>query len=180
MEESLFLNPTKVIEAAGVHEGMQIADFAAGSGFFTRAAARKVEPQGTVWAVDIQQDLLPHIKHLALAEGLKNVEVIHGDVTDQDGSHLPPASFDMVIAANILFVVEDKRGLLSEINRVLKVNGRALLIDWSGSYGGLGPHPKHVVTSDSAQSLCKEGGFSVIQDIPAGAYHWGFMVRKKS
>ena len=87
MDESSFLHPAKALQAVKIGEGMQVADFGAGSGFFTRAAARAVGPTGVVWAVDMQADLLTRIKSLSLAEGLQNVEIIRGDLELEKGSH---------------------------------------------------------------------------------------------
>lgn len=187
MNESTFLNPTKVLKAAHLHEGMHVADFGCGSGFFTRAAARAVGERGVVWAVDAHRDMLPRVKNLALAEGLHNVEVIYGDLesrsspdTSVGGSNLPAAQFDFCIVANLLFAVEDKKVLVQEIHRILKVGGRALVVDWSASFDGLGPHPNQVVGQLAAKTLFEVAGFICVESLPAGEYHWGFVVRKKT
>lgn len=191
MDESTFLNPTKVLEAAHLHEGMQVADFGCGSGIFALAAARAVGEQGRVWAVDAHRDMLPRVKNLAAGEGLHNVEVIYGDLERRSspdssvgGSNLPAAQFDFCIVANLLFAVEDKKALVQEVSRVLKVGGRALVVDWSASFGGLGPHPSQVVGRLAAQKLFEDGGFTFVDPpaggVPAGEYHWGFIVRKKT
>ncbi|MDO8548052.1 MAG: class I SAM-dependent methyltransferase [bacterium] len=180
MEESSFLNPARAVHAAKIHEGHLVADFGAGSGFFTRAAAREVGEGGEVWAVDINRDLLPRIKNLSAAENLRNVHVVHGDIESVGGTPLPPEHFDFVIISNVLFSAEGKKALVAEAKRVLKKVGRALVIDWSGSFGGLGPHESHVVTEREAKKLFEEAGFVFVEDVPAGAYHWGFVVRKKS
>lgn len=175
MAESSFLNPHKTLLAAQVHEGAVVADFGAGSGFFTRALAREV---GEVWAVDINQDLLPRIKTLASAEGLNNVEVVQGDVEIVGGSNLPDEHFDFVIVSNILFSLEHKGECVAEVRRVLKRGGRALVIDWAGSFGGLGPHQVHVVTAAAVKELFEKQGFAYLGEVPAGFYHWGMIVRK--
>jgi ubiquinone/menaquinone biosynthesis C-methylase UbiE len=180
VEEASFLNPTKALEMAGMHEGMQVADLGASAGFFTRAAARLAGEGGVVWAVDSQRNLLSRIKHFATAEGLHNVEVLHGNVETVGGSNLPDESFDFVIVANLLFTLENKSECIAELRRVLKKSGRAVVIDWSESFGGLGPHPDHVVTAAAAKKLLEQQGFGILGSIPAGAYHWGFVVRKKS
>ncbi len=172
--------PAQALRAAQLHEGMQVADFGAGSGFFTRAAAREVGEGGAVWAVDINRDLLPRIKTLANAEGLHNVEVIQGDIEAVGGSHLPDNNFDLVIAANVMFCLEDRGEMVAEIRRVLKPHGRALVIDWAGSFGGLGPHEDHVITQAAARQLFESHGFVFASIIPAGTYHWGFIVRRKT
>jgi ubiquinone/menaquinone biosynthesis C-methylase UbiE len=180
MIESTFLSPAEALEAAHLHEGMQVADLGSGSGFFTRAAARLVGESGVVWAVDTNQDLLPRIKNLAQGEGLHNVEVIQGDAEVAGGTHLPRAAFDIVIAANLLFGLEEKHECIAEIRRILKNNGQAIVIDWTGSHGGLGPHPSHVISREEAQKLFEQQHFAFVRNIPAGQYHWGFMVRKKA
>ncbi len=179
MEESSFLQPPAAVAAAGITEGMQVADFGAGSGFFTRAAAREVGKSGAVWAVDVHRDLLPRIKTLSDAEGLHNVEVMHGNIEDPEGSRLPAGRFDFVIISNVLFAAQDKAAVVAEAHRVLNKTGRALVIDWSDSFGGLGPHPDHVVSRDEAATLFERGGFRIGRDVPAGSYHWGFVAKNQ-
>ena len=95
----------------------------------------------------------------------------------------PPQSplehLDFVIAANVLFSAIDKEALAKEVRRVLKRTGCALVIDWSGSFGGLGPAEAHVVSEKNARALFEGAGFVFVEKVPAGAYHWGFVVRKK-
>lgn len=180
MPGSTFLNPSATLRAAGVDEGMKVADFGAGSGFFTRAAARLVGEGGVVWAVDIHRDLLPRLKNLAKAEGLKNVEIVHGDVEVVGGSNLPANTFDFCIATNILFSIEHKHECAAEIRRILKMGGKALVVDWSDSFGGMGPHEKHVLDEAAAKKLFEHNGFAFERSVAAGAYHWGLIVRKKT
>ncbi|OGC88310.1 hypothetical protein A2419_00405 [Candidatus Adlerbacteria bacterium RIFOXYC1_FULL_48_26] len=178
--ETSFLNPTEALGATHLHEGMKVADLGCGSGFFTRAAARIVGETGVVWAVDVHRDLLPRLKNLAHAEGLNNVEVIHGDIEHTGGSHLPAEQFDLCILANVLFASHNRQAAVAEVKRLLKNGGRALIIDWSASFGGMGPHKDHVITARAARQMFEEGGLAWVDDINAGAYHWGFIVRKKA
>lgn len=180
MAESSFLNPTRALHAAKLHDGDRVADFGAGSGFFTRAAARLVGGKGVVWAVDAHQEMLPRLRNHAAEEGLINVEVVHGNVEKDKGSHLPSENFDLVIVANMLFAAEHKDAVIREAKRVLKIGGRLLLIDWKDSFDGMGPHKDHLVTEDHARTLVELGGFTYLQDVPAGAFHWGFLARKRA
>ncbi len=179
MAESSFLNPAAAVAAAGIHEGMQVAEFGAGSGFFTRASARAVGAGGVVWAVDLNSDLLSRLKNLAAVEGLHNVEVLRGDIQHIGGTHLPEGSFDFCIISNVLFVLECKPCMAQEAARILKRGGKVLAIDWSGSWGGLGPHPRDVIGKTDALKLFEAHGFTPAGDVPAGAYHWGCILKKK-
>jgi ubiquinone/menaquinone biosynthesis C-methylase UbiE len=178
--ESSFLNPQKAVGQASLEEGSTIADFNAGAGFFARAAARAVGESGVVWAVDAHREMLPRLKALATAEGLHNIEVVHGNVERLHGTHLPQEHFDFVIAANLLFMLEHRDALAREAYRVLRKGGRALVIDWKESFGGLGPHPSHVVSAQDARMAFEAEGFVREKEIDAGAYHWGLVFRKKS
>lgn len=177
MNESSFLNPQKFIAAGHVEEGMQVADLSGGGGFFARAAARAVGKSGVVWVVDANSELLARTKSLAAAEGLHNIEVVRGSLEHK--THLPAGKFDIAIAANIFFSLDNKEAAAAEIHRLLKMNGRALIADWVDSFGGLGPTPSHVVSRDDIARVCEAHGLAFVEDLPAGAYHWGFVVRKK-
>lgn len=174
-----FLSPERAVRAAKIRERMQVADFHAGSGFFSRAAARAVGRTGRVWAIDVSSDTLARVKSTAEVEGLENISVLRGNIERRGGTLLPEAGIDAVMLANALFTAEDKEGVIEEAWRVLKPSGCLLVIDWKDSFGGLGPHPTHVITEDDAKRLIVRGGFELLEEIPAGDYHWGLLFRKK-
>ncbi|HEY4502610.1 MAG TPA: class I SAM-dependent methyltransferase [Candidatus Paceibacterota bacterium] len=171
-----FSLPQQIIQALSLREGMYVADFGAGSGHYTLAAARKVN-DGKVCAVDIQKNLLSRIKNEASREGLSNVDVVWGDIDEVGGSRLAPHSMDVVILANVLFQIERRGMLVEEVKRVLKPKGRVLLIDWQESFGGVGPEERDVLRKNDAQELFLTAGFTLERDIStiAGDHHYGFV-----
>jgi ubiquinone/menaquinone biosynthesis C-methylase UbiE len=180
MDADSFLIPKVALEQVQLEQGMHVADFGSGAGFFTLEAAREVGAQGRVWAIDINPDLLTRVKNHAEAEGRRNVEIVRGDLEAPKGSGLPDGKTDLVLVTNVLFYIEDKLAFCREIDRVLKPGARALVIDWKDSFSGMGPHPDHVITIGAARDIFEKAGFDYEGDVPAGAYHWGFIVRKKS
>ncbi len=179
MSETSFLNPQAAIARAHISQGSRVADLAAGSGFFTRAAARAAGPDAQVWAIDPSQEMLVRLKNLATSEGIHTIEVVRGTPEKLRGTHLPDATIDFCILANTLFSMHDKDTVAREAYRVLRRAGRLLLIDWSASHGGLGPHDDHVISKEEARAIFERAGFAHAEDISVGGYHWGLILRKK-
>ena len=173
-----FTNPVANINELGVYEGMTVVDLGAGTGAYTIPLAERVGESGRVYAVEVQKDFLTNIKEAALAHGLKNVEVIWGDIERLGGTKIKDASADAAVISNVLFQAEDKSGLLLEAKRILKSGGKLLLVDWKESFANLGPAPEAVVAADMARSLCEQEGFVLKKEISAGEHHYGFIMLK--
>jgi ubiquinone/menaquinone biosynthesis C-methylase UbiE len=173
-----FADPNKNVMQIGVTSGMKVADFGAGSGAYTLALAPLVGAGGRVYAVEVQQDLLKKIKNTTDAQGHRNVDVIWGDFERPNGSKLADGCVDMVIISNTLFQLEDKRGALLEANRVIHPGGQLVVIDWSESFGGMGPQKNDVVTKKSAKELCVDAGFVFSKEFEAGSHHYGLICQK--
>ena len=175
----MFSDPRHNIEQFGLSDGMIVADFGTGSGFYAMEAARAVAPTGKVYAVDLQKDLLERLKSEADKNNLKNVEIISGDLERIGGSKIRDGSCNAVIASNVLFMIEDKKSFLLEAKRILKTGGKLLLVDWSASFSQMGPHVDHVVYKDDVVKLATAAGFAFEKEIHAGAHHYGIIFRKQ-
>ena len=72
------------MDALHVADGTTVADLGAGGGWFTIRLARRVGPNGRVYAVDVQRLMKEAIERRVQREGLGNVETILGDEKDPD------------------------------------------------------------------------------------------------
>lgn len=174
----MFSDPQKVIEQCGIQAGMEIADFGSGSGFYTITASRALISTGRVYAIDAQKDLLTKLKNNAVKDGLYNMEVIWGDVEKIGGTHLRDSSVDLVMICNLLFQLEDKNSSIMEAKRILKPGGRVLVVDWTDSFGGIGPKLEKVVKREEALEMFEKQGFHMDREVSAGAHHYGFLFKK--
>ena len=170
-----FSSPGNNVLQLGLYEGMKVGDFGAGSGHYSRAAAGIVGHSGKVYAVDIQEDVLKHLKLNSQVHHQSIIETIWGDIEKPGGTHLRDASLDAVILANTFFQIENRFGLLAEIKRTLKPEGKLLVIDWAGSYGGIGPTPDRVVPEHDAEEFFITGGFHKVKSLRAGPHHYGIL-----
>ncbi|MBX4215498.1 methyltransferase domain-containing protein [Candidatus Parcubacteria bacterium] len=173
-----FALPEQILPELSVNEGDHVADLGAGSGAYALAAAKLAGGSGRVYAVDVQKDMLTKLKNEAASRGIHNLEIIWGDAEAVNGTKLAPHAVDRAIISNVLFQAESKEGLVKEARRILKPNGLALVVDWSGSYGGIGPKEDHVVPPALARRLFSTNGFAEVKEVAAGDYHYGILFRK--
>lgn len=174
----MFMDPAQTIAACNLQSTDTIADFGAGSGFVARAAAAAV-PQGSVFAIEINRDLVERITREIKERGITNVYPLWGDIEVDGGTKLDKESVDFVILSNILFQLDDKRGCLKEALRVLKPGGRILVVDWQESFGGLGPHPDRVFKQSMAEELLLSFGCTKLSaTIPGGEHHYAILFKK--
>ena len=158
--------------------GMDIADLGSGSGHYTMAMAKALLSSGRVYAIDVQKDLLVKLKNQANREGFYNVEIIWGDVEKAGGTKLRDFSVDLVILGNTLFQIENKKNIVDEIRRILKPGGRAVVVDWTDSFGGIGPKQEAVVKKEKALEMFEKAGMHLDKEISAGAHHYGLLFKK--
>ncbi len=170
-----FSDPKTNVLQLGLREGMRIADLGAGSGHYTLAAAAAVGDDGRVYAIDIHEDMLKHVKDAAQEKRLRNVETVWGTIEKPGGTTLRNHILDAAILSNTLFQIGRKEGLLAEIKRILKPGGKVLVIDWAGAYGGMGPKPDQVVSEAAAEELFITGGFHKQKDFRAGPHHYAIV-----
>ncbi|MDP2651676.1 MAG: class I SAM-dependent methyltransferase [bacterium] len=172
---STFSEPRENVLQLGLREGMKVGDFGAGSGHYARAAAAAVGYEGKVYAVDVQEDVLKHLKLNTHERHQGIIDAVWGDIEKLGGTHLRDASLDAVILANVFFQIENQFGLLREIKRVLKSGGKLMVVDWAGSYAGMGPAADKVVTEHEAEALFINGGFHKVKSFRAGPHHYGII-----
>ncbi len=171
----MFSNPEQNVAKLGLREGMIVADFGAGTGFYSKAVAERVGSSGRVYAIEVVKDMVKKLEADLIGWRIKNVDCIWGDIERLGGTKIADATVDAVIISNVLFQAEDRLGVIDEAGRILKKGGKVLLIDWSDSFGGMGPAPTHVVSQKTAEEIFSKRGFKFIENISAGAHHYGII-----
>lgn len=173
-----FVKPDIVVTHFHLREGDRVADFGAGAGYFSRVLSRAVGKNGKVYACEIQRGLVEKIGNLKREEMLSNLEPLWTDLEAPNGTKLPDATLDAGVIVNTLFQIENKEAALKEIARVLRPGGKLFVIDWTDSFGGMGPTNDTVLTKEAAQTLLGEIGFEKEREFDAGEHHYGLAYRK--
>jgi cyclopropane fatty-acyl-phospholipid synthase-like methyltransferase len=90
--------PDQIMDALGIADGSTVADIGAGAGWFTIRLARRVGPNGTVYAQDVQRQMLEAIRRRVSREGLRNVRARLGTPTDPN---LTPRAIDAILVVDV-------------------------------------------------------------------------------
>ena len=120
----------------GIADGSTVADIGAGAGWFTIQLARRVGPNGVVYAEDVQRQMLEAIRRRVSREGLQNVQARLGTETDPN---LPARALDAILVVDVYPEVDDRVTFLHNLSAALKPNGRIGVVNYKPGQGGPGP-----------------------------------------
>jgi len=137
-------DPELVFGELKLKEGDSFLDIGCGTGDYSVYASKIVRDSGVVYALDIQKELINNLRKQADLEGLNNINAIISDIA----APLPVEDniIDVCFISTVLHSVNlDEHGkkLFSEIGRVLKPEGRLVIIECKKENLSRGP-PLHM------------------------------------
>jgi SAM-dependent methyltransferase len=157
-DRDVWQRPDQIMDALGIAEGSVVADLGAASGWFTIRLARRVGPNGKVYAEDIQPQMIEVINRRLRRENLENVRTQLGTAEDPK---LPANALDAVLIVDAYHEMEQPVALLRNVARALKADppGRVAIVGFTMAGGGPGPamdiriDPERVVREAEAAGL---------------------------
>jgi SAM-dependent methyltransferase len=161
-DRDIWQHPEQVMDELGIAEASHVADIGAGAGWFTIHLARRVGPNGVVYAEDVQSEMLAAIQRRVNSLGLTNVKPILGSDSDPG---LPPGSLDaalMVDAYHEIDVRAVRVSFLRNLAKALRPNGRIGLIDFKLEGSGPGPATEERVSPETVINDAKDAGLALL------------------
>jgi predicted methyltransferase len=119
--------PAEIFRTMGLKDGDVVADLGCGTGWFARRMAPAVAPRGTVYAVDIQPEMLDLLRGYVAAEGVKGIVPLLGTETDPK---LPPGGLDWILMVDVYHEFQKPGAMLEAIRRSLKPTGKVALVEY--------------------------------------------------
>lgn len=135
--------PDLLIDALKLQPGDVVADIGAGSGYLTRRLARAVGSHGTVYATDIQPEMLDRLRATLRAEGIANVKTVLGSETDP---RLPAKALDLAILVDVYHEFSHPFEMLTGLCRALKPGGRLVFVEYRAEDPTVPIKPLHKMT----------------------------------
>lgn len=152
--------PDLIMDALGIADGAVVGDLGAGGGWFTIRLARRVGPNGIVYAQDIQPQMIEAINRRVQHEGVANVRTVLGTPTDPK----LPSGLDAVLIVDAYHEMDDPARpdviltLLKNVATALHAQGRIGVVDFLPGGGGPGPAAEDRVDPDAVIRAAEAAG----------------------
>ncbi|MCB1049534.1 MAG: class I SAM-dependent methyltransferase [Acidobacteria bacterium] len=124
-QRDFWQKPDQVLDVLGDLDGLTVADIGCGEGYFTLRLLDRVGPEGTVFATDIQPDLLDRLAHSVPPEWASRLQLVlaEGDTIGIEGQ------VDLIFLVQVLGEVSHQRAFLSALSAIMGPTSRLVLID---------------------------------------------------
>ncbi len=119
--------PDLLMPELNLKAGMTVADVGAGTGYYSRLMAKAIGPSGTVYAVDVQPQMVAMLKEVAAKPEFANIKPVLSNVNDVK---LPPQSIDLAIMVDVYHELEFPHEVMTSIIAALKPEGRVVFVEY--------------------------------------------------
>lgn len=117
--------PDRIITALKLSPTDRVADLGAGTGYMAVRLARHLK-DGTVFAVDLEPNMVKHLAERAKANGIGNLQAI---VATETSPNLPER-VDVVVLLNVYHHISQRESYFKRLRTSLKPGGRVAIVDF--------------------------------------------------
>jgi cyclopropane fatty-acyl-phospholipid synthase-like methyltransferase len=157
-ERDKWQKPHEVIAALKLLPDATVADIGAGTGYFAVRFAHML-PQGRVYGVDVEPDMVKYLRERAAKEKLSNLTAVAGTPDDAR----IPAPVDLVVLVDVYHHVDKRVEYFRKLRTALKPGGRVAIIDFRLDTPA-GPPKNARVAPDRVQAEMKNAGFVLAEE----------------
>lgn len=176
---NILLDINLILNKIHFQENMKIADLGCGSsGHFVFPVANKLGKSGVVYAVDILKTVLETINRRSKQENIKNIKTIWSDLEIFGATKIESGSIDLAFLINTLYQAQNRPAILREAIRILKKDGRIIIVEWKNSSLPFGPPAQEQVREELLKNGCQKLGLKLEEEFNPGQYHYGMIFSK--
>lgn len=158
--------PATIVQALSLAPGMMVADVGAGTGYFEHALGTAVGPRGVVLAVEVEPNLVTHLRARAEREGTANVIPVLGSTTDP---RLPAGRVDRILYVDTYHHLDDRVDYFRRLRAALAPRGRIVIVDWKKEEAAIGPPLEHRLAREQVLREMEGAGYRTLEsgvDLP--------------
>lgn len=162
-ERRKLLPPEAVIEKIELNEGQKVVDIGCGIGYFTFPMARVVGENGFVYGVDISEEMINEAKRRYSSMEIVSLNNIKFIQSKENIVPLENDIADVVFMANVFHELDEPDNLLKEIKRILKQNGKLVIVEWKKEEMEMGPPLHHRKTKEEISNTIIGNGYDYLE-----------------
>lgn len=155
-ERARWQKPDELIAALGVKPGAVVADIGAGTGYFAARFARVVAPRGSVFASDIEPNMVVFLRDRADQEALPNLIPILASSADP---RLPDGQSDLIFICNTWHHLTDRVSYARRLQTDLAPGGRVVIVDFLEGELPVGPPPAQKLNAAQVRAEFEQAGY---------------------
>ena len=161
------------------NDSEKVADLGCGAfGYFVFPLAKRIGRHGKIYAVDIMKSNLDNIKKTANLENLNQIETVWSDLEIYQGTKIDSDSLDSALLVSVLSQSNDYKAILQETKRMLRRDGRLLIVDWDNNKSPFDINPEKRLNKEELKKTADDLGWQIAEDFPAGKYHYALLLIK--
>ncbi len=173
-DRAIWQKPDEVVKTLGLKGTETLVDVGAGSGYFSFRFARAL-PRGKVIADDTEAEMIRHIYHRAMSEGIRNIEA---KIIKPDDPAVSKDA-DLVFICDVLHHVPDRLAWLSRIASEMKPEARLALIEFKEGKLPQGPPESAKIPRPKLIALAAKAGLVFDRDAPLALPYQVFLLFHK-
>ena len=149
----------EIVHLIGNVKGKVILEFGCSVGTLTMHLAEEVGPDGKVWATDISKREVRIAQRRAQKKGHNHITVIQDD---EHANRVHPGVPDIhtVVSVGMLGYLQDKEGVLKQINKKLKKGSKICFVDYDKFFDII-PNAEWLTSDDKIKQIFRKAGFRV-------------------
>jgi ubiquinone/menaquinone biosynthesis C-methylase UbiE len=160
-----------MVDSLKFREGEVVADIGVGSGYVARRIAKRIGETGTVYGVDIQQEMLDVLKKRMAMFRINNVKGVLGEEKDPK---LPPESCDTMIMVDVYHEFEHPFEMIEAMVKGLKPGGRLVFVEFRGEDPNVPIKTVHKMTEEQIKKEMSVHALEHVETI--GVLPWQHIV----
>lgn len=150
--------PHEVIRALKLKPDAVIADIGSGTGYFSVRFAN-MTPQGRVYGVDTEPDMVKYLAVRAKRESLNNVTALLG----KPGDPGLPEKADVVVLVDVYHHIDNREQYFRKLQQSLKPDGRLAVIDFRMD-SPVGPPPAARIAPQQVKAELQRAGYALVEE----------------
>ncbi|MBO8142979.1 MAG: class I SAM-dependent methyltransferase [Thermodesulfobacterium sp.] len=166
------ISASEVFDLLNLPQGITFLDAGCGDGYFSIEAALKLGLKSIIIAIDIHKESLEKLKQEVKKRKLSNIEIIEADITKK--LPLKDKSIDVYFVSNVLhgFDEKEKEELVKEVKRLLKKDGKFIVIEFKKEPTPVGPPLEIRISEEELKKFLENFGFQFEKSWEVSPYNY--------